>query len=205
MQVKWLIPMFVGAALLSACGSGDGTASSTTVPATDLGGTAYHTIPPTQSTIPPATGAPAEGDRNPAEQEYTIQSGDYEGKVASRFGISVDELRAANVTTPNYSMFYPGLKIKIPAGALVPGATTDTTPTADPGASTPPATSAGPTTTLAPSGTCTPGTYVIAANDLPSTVAKKFDVTVAQLDEANKDTKGYKAFIVGVKINIPCA
>lgn len=203
MQVKWLIPVLVGGALLSACGSSP-TASTGSVVATDIGGTAYGTLAPTQSTIPPVTGAPGPDQVSPTEQEYTIQSDDYEGKVANRFGITVDELRAANVATPNYSMFYPGLKIKIPAGAKVPSATTETTQPTTPGETTPPATSGGPTTTLAPSGTCTPGTYVIAANDLPSTVAKKFDVTVAQLDEANKNTKGYKAFIVGVKINIPC-
>jgi len=203
MQVKWLIPVLVGSALLSACGSSP-TASTGSVVATDIGPTSYDTMAPTPSTIPPVTGAPAEGQTSPTEQEYTIQSGDYEGKVADRFGITVDELRAANVATPGYSAFYEGLKIKIPAGAKVPSATPDTTATTAPGATAPPATSGGPTTTLAPSGTCTPGTYVIAANDLPSTVAKKFDVTVAQLDEANKNTKGYKAFIVGVKINIPC-
>jgi hypothetical protein len=36
-------------------------------------------------------------------------------------------------------------------------------------------------------------------------VAQKFDVTVAQLDEANASTKGYKNFIVGVKIIIPAS
>ena len=36
-------------------------------------------------------------------------------------------------------------------------------------------------------------------------MAAKFDVTVAQLDAANVNTKGYTNFIVGVKIVIPCA
>ena len=34
-------------------------------------------------------------------------------------------------------------------------------------------------------------------------MAKKFDVTKEQLDAANAGTKGYKNFIVGVKIIIP--
>lgn len=204
MQVKWLIPVLVGGALLSACGSSP-TASTGSVVATDIGPTSYDTMAPTQSTIPPVTGAPAEGQTSPTEQEYTIKPTDTSRqKVADLFGITVAELDAANVATPGYSAFYPGLKIKIPAGAKVPSATPDTTATTTPGATTPPATSGGPTTTLPPSGTCTPGTYVIVAGDLPSKVAAKFDVTVAQLDEANANTKGYKAFIVGVKINIPC-
>jgi len=200
MQVKWLIPMVVGAALLGACGSGE-SASKSSVVATDIGPTSYDTMAPTQSTIPPVTGAPAEGETSPTVQQYTIQSGDYPLAVAKKFGITVAELDAANVATPNYGMFPVGLKVTIPAGAKVPGATPETT---TPGATTPPATSGGPTTTLAPGGTCTPGTYVIVADDLPSKVAAKFDVTVAQLDEANVNTKGYKNFIVGVKINIPC-
>ena len=61
------------------------------------------------------------------------------------------------------------------------------------------------TTTVTPNANgCTPGTHEIVAGDLPGTVAAKYDVTVAQLDEANVNTKGYTNFIVGVKIVIPC-
>ena len=60
------------------------------------------------------------------------------------------------------------------------------------------------TTTLAGGGSnCVQGKYKIQTLDLPSTVATKFDVTVAQLDAANTNTKGYKNFIVGVEIIIP--
>ena len=62
----------------------------------------------------PADTIPDAGD-NCAPGEYTIVDGDYEGKVASNFDVTVDALRAANATTPNYSSFYPGLGIVIPA------------------------------------------------------------------------------------------
>ena len=66
-----------------------------------------------------------------------------------------------------------------------------TTTTAD--ASTP-TNSAGP---------CVEGTYTIQKGDIPINVAKKFDLTVDQLNAANANTKGYKAFAIGAKIIIP--
>lgn len=46
---------------------------------------------------------------------YTIAEGDFEGRVAQNFDISVDELRAANAQTADYNVFYVGLEIVIPA------------------------------------------------------------------------------------------
>ena len=202
MQVKWFIPGFVGAALLfSACG-GSPTATSTT--AVNLGSSAFATLPPTQSTtIPAVTTLPAEGSTSAVAQEYTVVAGDVPVNVAKRFGITLEALSLANVDTPGYGSFFVGLVIKIPEGALVPGPTT----TAAPSTATTPSDGGTPalTTTVAPdSNGCTPGTHTIADGDLPGTVAQKYDVTVAQLDAANANTKGYKNFIVGVKIVIPC-
>ena len=79
------------------------------------------------------------------------------------------------------------------------------TPTALPPTASSSTPSVTPTTTVTPNANgCTPGTHEIVAGDLPGTVAAKYDVTVAQLDEANVNTKGYTNFIVGVKIVIPC-
>lgn len=203
MQVKWLIPVFVGAAsLFSACGDSP-TATSTT--AVNLSSTAFATLPPTQSTLPPSTTLPAEGAPSAVAQEYTVVAGDVRVNVAKRFGITLDALDLANVNTAGYAAFFVGLVIKIPEGALVPAPTT----TAVPGSDTTAAGDGGTpalTTTVAPDANgCTPGTHTIADGDLPGTVAKKYDVTVAQLDAANVDTKGYKNFIVGAKIVIPCS
>ena len=48
------------------------------------------------------------------------------------------------------------------------------------------------------------GTYTIEAGDIPADVAESLDVTVDQLDEANANTPGYRAFIVGADILVPC-
>jgi LysM repeat protein len=64
----------------------------------------------------PAGTIPDAGD-NCDQGDYTIAEGDYEGKVATNFDVTVEALRAANASTPNYSSFYPGLVIVIPAKA----------------------------------------------------------------------------------------
>ncbi len=67
-------------------------------------------------TTAPAGTIPDAGD-NCDQGDYTIVEGDYEGKVATNFDVTVEALRAANASTPNYSSFYPGLVIVIPAKA----------------------------------------------------------------------------------------
>lgn len=202
MQVKRVFPIVVAAAaLLSACGD-SGTAGSTT--AATMGPTSFATLAPTQSTLPPTTvaGGGTAGEVTTTVTDYPIVAGDVPVNVAKKFGITLEALNNANLDTAGYSAFYVGLVIKIPAGAVLPGSTPDTTTTlgADPAATT-----TQPATTLAPAGGCTAGSYTIVEGDLPSRVANKFDVTLEQLDAANVNTKGYSAFIVGVKIIIPCA
>jgi spore germination protein YaaH len=208
MKTSWLVPVCVGAALLfSACGD---SATATTSSVLNLESTNYHTLPPTPSTVAPVTvssvvdggtGVPAGTVTNDVTL-YTVQKGDVPFTVANRYSVSLDALNLANADTPGYGAFFVGLKIKIPAGAVIPdpSATTTTQPTTDP------VTPAETTTTLAGGGSnCAQGSYTIQDGDLPSTVATKFNVTVAQLDAANANTKGYKNFIVGVKIIIPAS
>jgi LysM repeat protein len=199
MQVKWFIPVIVGGSLFSACGDST-TATSTT--AVNLSSTAFATIAPTLSTIATTSTGPTEGQVSPTAQSYTIVAGDVPVNVAKAFGVTLDALNLANANTPGYAAFFVGLVINIPEGALVPAPTT----TAVPGAPTTLAGTVGAaTTTVAPNANgCTPGTHEIVAGDLPGTVAKQYDVTVAQLDAANVNTKGYTNFVVGVKIIIPC-
>jgi len=214
MKTSWLVPVCAGAALLfSACGD---SATATTSSVLNLESTNYHTLPPTPSTLAPATsvtggggdggtGVPA-GTVTTDVTLYTIKAGDVPFTVAKRYSVGLDALNLANADTPGYSAFYVGLKIKIPAGAIIPdpSVTTTTQPSTQP--STDPTTPAETTTTLAGGGSnCAQGSYTIQAGDLPSTVATKFNVTVAQLDAANANTKGYKNFIVGVKIIIPAS
>lgn len=46
---------------------------------------------------------------------YTIEDGDFEGRVADKFDVTVDALREANAQTADYSVFFVGLEIVIPA------------------------------------------------------------------------------------------
>ena len=68
------------------------------------------------ATTQPAVTIPDAGD-NCGEGEYTIVAGDYEGKVAAAFDVTVDALRAANASTNGYNAFYPSLVIVIPGKA----------------------------------------------------------------------------------------
>ncbi|MDO8362603.1 MAG: LysM peptidoglycan-binding domain-containing protein [Actinomycetota bacterium] len=203
MQKKWLVSVLAGAAvLLSACGDPTTATGSSVVDMTD---TAYATLPTTAATLPPTTlaGGPAAGTQTTEITEYTVVEGDTQFTVANRFGVTLDALNLANADTAGYSAFYVGLKIKIPVGAIIPAVTTTVPGTGTTVAATP--ATAAPTTLPANDSGCTPGSHVIVEGDLPGTVAAKYDVTLAQLEAANANTPGYKNFIVGVKIIIPCA
>lgn len=209
------------AALGAACGD-SASSSSTTAPIV-IPPTNFQTVP----TTPPSTsttlapvlgpdGQPAPGSQTTDVTDYTILANDVPIRVAKKFGITVEALDAANTATTNYKSFYAGLVIKIPAGATIPSADSGTAPSttmlgtetstatatsgpAGSGASTSTSTSAAPTV----DGACGTGSYTVAADDVPLRVAKKFDITIAQLDAANASTKGYKSFYVGLKIVIP--
>lgn len=74
------------------------------------------TVTSDAGTTAPAGTIPDAGD-NCDQGDYTIAEGDFEGKVATNFDVTVEALRAANASTTNYSSFYPGLVIVIPAKA----------------------------------------------------------------------------------------
>ena len=123
LQVKWLVPLWVGALVLSACGEGS---TATTSSVFNLDGTAYQTLPPTVSTLPPTTlpGGPVTGQVTTDATTSTIQAGDVPVIVAARFDATLDPLPPANADTEGWSSFYVGLVIKIPAGATIPDITT---------------------------------------------------------------------------------
>jgi LysM repeat protein len=190
---------------LGACGSSSGSPSSTTLGLTSTNWATIATVPPSDATTVP----PKPGDTVPGEQTYKIQAGDTSRiAVAKRCGVTVDAMDLANASTANYSSFYVGLEIKIPAGGIFEcGGATATTTTAAGGqtGTTAAGTTPGSTTTTIAGGAsnCQAGSYTIVANDYPGVVAKKFDVTVDQLNAANAATKGYDSFYVGLVIVIP--
>ena len=99
---------FPGTVILIPPGAKSVTAAATT----DTGDTSTEADADAEAT--PADTIPDAGD-NCSQGTYTIVEGDYLGKVASKFDVTVDALNAANASTPGYSAFYPGLEIVIPA------------------------------------------------------------------------------------------
>jgi LysM repeat protein len=82
-------------------------------------GTATDTTTATGSTTPTATTTTIAGGQSAcAPGEYTILAEDTSRvKVAKKLDTTVDALDAANVATPGYKSFFPGLKIKTPPKA----------------------------------------------------------------------------------------
>lgn len=210
---------------LGACGSGSsGNSTGSTI--APLGPTNFVTIPTvpatTTTTLPPVAGEALAG-----ETTYVIQTGDYPSTIAQKFKVSFQDLLTLNgwnlVGQQVTNFPAVGTEIKIPAGATQPGASTGTTTAPASGATTTTAAAgSGATTTTTKSSTkattttaaagstptnsagpCVEGTYTIQKGDIPINVAKNFDLTVDQLNAANANTKGYKAFPVGLKIIIP--
>ncbi len=183
---------------LGACGGSE--ASSATGPTIDLGdstSTEYRTIPPATTIAPEVVTTDPAG----AQQEYTVQAGDYGILVAEKFGVSLTDLENANGwASANNEFPGPGSVIIIPAGA-----TGSATTTADPAET--PATDGGdvgPAIT-APGSNCGPGKYTIADGDIPLRVANSFDISLEELEAANVGTEGYSSFFVGLEIVIPAA
>jgi LysM repeat protein len=113
---EWTDPSqfpFPGTVILIPPGAKSVTAA--TAP-TDSGDTSTDgaTETETDAEATPAETIPDAGD-NCSQGTYTIVEGDYLGKVASKFDVTVDALNAANASTPGYSSFYVGLEIVIPA------------------------------------------------------------------------------------------
>ena len=168
---------------LSGCGQA-ATASTSTV--LNLEGTNYVTIPPTPSTTPTTTTLP--GPLLPGQVTtditlYTVEGGDTRSGVASKYGITLEALDAANLETIGYPAFLVGITIKIPPGATIP---TTTIPQLVPGDTI-----------------CIAGKYVVKEGDTPSGVAIDFNISLDDLYRANADTAGMTAFQVGIEIVIP--
>jgi LysM repeat protein len=110
---EWTDPSqfpFPGTVILIPPGAKSVTAAATT----DSGDTSTDDEADDEAT--PTETIPDAGD-NCSQGTYTIVEGDYLGKVASKFDVTVDALNAANASTSGYSSFYVGLEIVIPAKA----------------------------------------------------------------------------------------
>ncbi len=133
-----------------------------------------------QLTIPTAAASPVE---NTEDVTYTLQRGDSLYRVSLVFGVTVDDLLAANnLSGPN--AVYPGLVVRIPT----PGEqTTDVPPDVTP-----------PTT-----GENTGGrTYTVRMGDTLSEIAINYGVTVDGLVASNGLSRSDRIYI-GQILNVP--
>ncbi len=189
--MRWLAPLSLIVSLgsgsfLAACGEGT-VATATTV--LNLGAPAYPTLPVTQSTVAASTTIPPVPGTRTGAQTYVVQYGDHLISIANMYSVPADAIAVANAWVDGAEhVIYPGDVITIPAGGIVPFPTTTTIATAPP--------------TTEP---CIREKYTIAVGDSPTRVANRFGVTLQQLGAVNLHTSGYKNFVVGVEINIPCA
>ena len=167
---------------LSACSSGGGAASVTTL---TLRSPSYQLKPAvTTTTLPTVPVADAEG-RSQAEQEYTVHEDEYPSEIAALFDVNLDELRRFNGWEEDWTGYpAPGGTVRIPPGAkfIDPAATTTTEP--DTGEGEQPADDTAGSEAPDPE-SCTPGTHELQEGDYPVTVARKYDITLEALLAAN--------------------
>jgi len=105
---------------------------------------------------------------------YTVQDGDTFSSIAAQFGITTEELMAANSITDPLALLV-GQELTIP-GASAPPQATNPTPAApeptEPPAQEPPDTTGGQT-------------YTVQEGDFPESIAAQFGITAEELMAAN--------------------
>ena len=181
---------FLVVTVLAGCTGGESDASPSTVPR--IGATNYVTQPMVTmlpSTIPGAT-TPAGGTAR-SEQEYRVRRGDYVSNIANRYNITAHQLANYNDWDSINHLIVPDDIIKVPPFADVPQSETTVELffiQDEP---------------LCPDGT-EQDTYEVERGDYLGKVAEELDVTIEQLDEANKFTPGYASFYPSLEILVPC-
>jgi LysM repeat protein len=203
---------FVLAVVLSACGDDGGT----TQPSIIIQPSTFSTIVSTTAAASPGGGGAAgAGGTVAGTQVYEVQSGDFISGIAEDFGIPPESIANFNQWEDGLQhVIQPGDVISIPPGAQAPSEgddeededsgseeDSDTTEEEDEESAQEEVDPDDPP--RCPDGS-RQGTYTIEAGDIPAQVAESLDVTVDQLNEANANTAGYSAFIVGAEILVPC-
>jgi LysM repeat protein len=186
-----LIPVCCAAlaVLATACGGGSSNAK-----ALDVSRVPTATLPaslPEPKIIGSGAAQPGGGSA------YTVKDGDTLAGIATRFGVSLEDLRAANPNIDGASLSI-GQAIRLPAATDAPAGASTPAPTkeaatavpAEPTSTEAPApTAAAPTPVPPPVATETPSslgqTYTVQEGDIPMTIAAKFGITVEELLAAN--------------------
>lgn len=184
--------------LLAGCGSSDGSSSGSRSTLNYVPTTSYALKEPattTTSTTAPANTAPLEaGQIADGEQNYVVKGGDSLSKIASLYDVEMALICSYN-GWPDCGaehLLLVGDVVLIPPGQLVPSSAetptaTETVPTPDDG-------------TTAEGVGCT---HTIVEGDNPTRVAKKYNVTVDELANANLSNPVWNTFLLGASLNIP--
>jgi LysM repeat protein len=188
------------AALAAGCGdtSDDGRLSSGEIPTATL-----------PAELPEATIVGGGVVQPGGGSTYTVKSGDTLAGIAERFGISLEDLLAANPGI-NPSRLQSGDNVKLPTGTEPPPpdptATEGPAETPVPEATREPVEEPTVEPTEAPAETATPSpggqTYTVQEGDIPGTIAAQFGITVEELLAANPGIDPTNLQI-GQVLNIP--
>jgi LysM repeat protein len=189
------------AALPAACGglSGSGNSSNNDPSATTVFRTITVELATSTSAAPDAAAAAgAAGSAVTLSPDvYEVQAGDYWYGIAKKLNVDVNALWAAN-NANSKTLLLPGKRLAVPK----PGDAAGLQPPAAGGGAPAAGSTAAPTPTLAP-GT-PPGSYQIVAGDYWIGIAKKLNVSLNALLQANNATTK-TVLIPGKYLKIPKA
>jgi LysM repeat protein len=189
MRIPGVLSLVACCAALTLMACGDGGSSVREAP--DVASIATATLP---AELPEprilGVGAVQGGTRT-----YTVRSGDTLSAIAARFGIGLEELRAANPGLDSTQLTV-GAAVRLPDPEGDPAPEPTAAPTEPPPADTPvpaepdtPTPAAAPTEPPPPGPTNTPSplgqTYVVQSGDIPVSIAQRFGITVEALLAAN--------------------
>jgi LysM repeat protein len=185
----------LGSLLLAAgCGSESSGSSATLA---NIQGSSYVTIEPATTTTTILVPTTLQAGTSADAQTYTVVSGDSVSKIASLFDIEAEVLANFNSWPEGIQHpIFPGDVVSIPPGAAIPGAT----PAGDSSGGD---SSGGDTDDGGDTATGQGCIHTIVQGDNPTRVARKYDITVDELANANITNPVYNTFLIGSTLNIP--
>lgn len=135
---------------------------------------------------------------------YMVQSGDTLSVIARRHGVSLSSvIQANNMTAEQAHRLSIGQVLTIPTGAAAPTAAAPSVATPPPAAAPAPVATPAPAAALPP--VTTAGTYyTVCQGDTLSTIARRYNTTIAKIMQANNMTaEQAHRLSIGQKILLP--